>query len=114
MARKTLNRKELRAEAEAAEAAEGTKKKKAAKKKKTPAKRKSRKKVAAEVRGEPFGPPPVSLRFRFTLGGVDVVDLVNVVLDWGGDGTVNGGDVTGDGKVDVSDLVAVILAWGPC
>ena len=50
MARKTRSRKELRAEAEAAEAleqAEGGKKKKAKKKK---AKRKSRKKADAEVR----------------------------------------------------------------
>jgi hypothetical protein len=49
MARKVLNRKELRAESEAAEkAGKTTKKKKAAKEKKKPAKRKSR--AAAEVR----------------------------------------------------------------
>ena len=54
MARKVVNRKELRAEAEAAEAAEkkGTKKKAA--KKKTPTKRKSRKKADAEVRMKLF------------------------------------------------------------
>jgi len=52
MARKLANRKELRAEAEAAEKAESaTKKKKAAKK---PAKRKSRSKVVAEVRLKAF------------------------------------------------------------
>lgn len=49
MARKVVNRKELREEAEAAERAEGTKKKKAVKKKKA-AKRKSKKAAAAEVR----------------------------------------------------------------
>jgi hypothetical protein len=49
MARKVVNRKELRAEAEAAEAAEkAAPKKKAVKKKAAP--RKSRKKAAAEVR----------------------------------------------------------------
>ncbi len=54
MARKTLNRKELRAEAEAAEAAEkkGTKKKTA--KKKAPVKRKTRKKADAVVRMKLF------------------------------------------------------------
>ena len=55
MARKVVNRKELRAEAEAAEAAEaegaGKKKKKAPKKK---AKRKSRKKADAVVRMKLF------------------------------------------------------------
>jgi hypothetical protein len=50
MARKVVSRKELRAEAEAAEAAGVTKKKKA----KAPVKRKSRKKVAAEVRLKAF------------------------------------------------------------
>ena len=54
MARKTLNRKELRAESEAAEAAEkkGTKKKAA--KKKAPVKRKTRKKADAIVRMKLF------------------------------------------------------------
>ena len=53
MARKLANRKELRAEAEAAEKVESAekKKKKAAKK---PTKRKSRSKVAAEVRLKAF------------------------------------------------------------
>lgn len=58
MARKVLNRKELREEADAAERAaaeKGTTKKKAAKKKaKTPVKRKSRAKVAKEVRLKAF------------------------------------------------------------
>jgi hypothetical protein len=52
MARKILNRKELRAENDAAEAAgEGGKK---AKEKKAPAKRKSRSKTAKEVRLKAF------------------------------------------------------------
>lgn len=50
MARKVANRKELRAQAEAAEASEKTKKTTA----KAPVKRKSRKKVAAEVRLKAF------------------------------------------------------------
>lgn len=53
MARKVVNRRELRAEAEAADAAGATKKKKAAAKK-TPVKRKSRKKAVAEVRLKAF------------------------------------------------------------
>lgn len=45
-------------------------------------------------------------------GGVNVGDLVAVVLDWGaGAGDT---DVDGSGTVDVGDLVEVILAWGPC
>lgn len=45
---------------------------------------------------------------------VDVDDLLNVILDWGTDGSENGGDVTGNGDVDVDDLVAVIMTWGIC
>ncbi len=52
MARKIVNRKELREEAEAAERLGVTKKKKAAKKKAAP--RKSRKKTAKEVRLKAF------------------------------------------------------------
>jgi hypothetical protein len=54
-------------------------------------------------------------------GDVDVDDLNNVILDWGTDGSANGGDVTGpfpgdppDGIVDVNDLNAVIVNWGDC
>jgi hypothetical protein len=58
MARKVLNRKELRAEAEAAEGLEGEettkKKKKAATATKAPVKRKSRSKTAKEVRLKAF------------------------------------------------------------
>lgn len=54
MARKTVNRKELRAKAEAAQAADKTTKKKAAKKKKAPTKRKSRAKAGSEVRMKLF------------------------------------------------------------
>ena len=59
MARKVVNRKELRAEAEAAEAREGAaeeggKKTKAKAEKKAPAKRKSRAKSAKEVRLKAF------------------------------------------------------------
>jgi hypothetical protein len=48
-------------------------------------------------------------------GGVDVNDLVLVILGWGPCPT--GGDcadVNGDGMVDVIDLVEVITNWGPC
>lgn len=47
-------------------------------------------------------------------GVVDVVDLVNVILDWGTDGAALGGDVDMSGLVDVQDLVTVILSWGAC
>lgn len=53
MARKIVNRKELRAEVEAAERA-GVKKKKKKTTKKTPTKRKSRAKEAAEIRMKLF------------------------------------------------------------
>lgn len=55
MARKVLNRKELRQESEAAERLESREKKTATKKaKKTPTKRKSRAKVVKEVRLKAF------------------------------------------------------------
>jgi hypothetical protein len=54
MARKLANRKELRAEAEAAEKIESAEKKKKKKAAKKPAKRKSRSKVVAEVRLKAF------------------------------------------------------------
>ena len=54
MARKVANRKELRAEAEAAEKEESAAKKKKNVAKKKPAKRKSRSKVVAEVRLKAF------------------------------------------------------------
>jgi hypothetical protein len=47
-------------------------------------------------------------------GWVDVIDLVNVVLDWGTGGAEHHGDVDGSGFVDVADLVNVVLLWGPC
>jgi uncharacterized membrane protein len=54
-------------------------------------------------------------------GMVNVDDLNNVILDWGTDGSANGGDITGstpgsgpDGAVNVNDLNAVIVAWGLC
>ena len=50
MARKVVNRKELRAEAEAAEKAQATPKKKAAPKKKSATPRPSRSKAVADVR----------------------------------------------------------------
>jgi hypothetical protein len=47
-------------------------------------------------------------------GTVDVDDLVAVILDWGTDGSANGGDVDGSGLVDVDDLLDLLVAWGPC
>ena len=46
-------------------------------------------------------------------GAVDVLDLVNVILEWGSC-AICGADVSGDGTVNVTDLIAVILAWGGC
>ena len=42
---------------------------------------------------------------------VDVLDLLEVLSQWGGSGTA---DITGDGLVDVLDLLEVLGAWGPC
>jgi len=42
---------------------------------------------------------------------VDVLDLLEVLSQWGTAGTA---DVTGDGTVDVLDLLEVLSAWGPC
>ena len=49
---------------------------------------------------------------------VDVNDLNNVLMNWGGGGP---GDVddewgsgTPDGMIDVNDLVCVIVNWGDC
>ena len=47
-------------------------------------------------------------------GVVDVTDLVNVLLDWGTDGSEHGGDFDGNGVVDEVDLVSVIVDWGAC
>jgi len=44
-------------------------------------------------------------------GVVDVLDLLEVLSQWGGSGTA---DINGDGVVDVLDLLEVLGAWGPC
>ncbi len=44
-------------------------------------------------------------------GTVDVLDLLEVLSQWGADGSA---DITGDGVVDVLDLLEVLAAWGPC
>ena len=44
-------------------------------------------------------------------GVVDVLDLLEVLAQWGGSGSA---DITGDGVVDVLDLLEVLAAWGPC
>ncbi len=42
---------------------------------------------------------------------VDVLDLLEVLAQWGSAGSA---DITGDGIVDVLDLLEVLAAWGPC
>ena len=44
-------------------------------------------------------------------GTVDVLDLLQVLGQWGAAGSA---DITGDGIVDVLDLLQVLGAWGPC
>ncbi len=44
-------------------------------------------------------------------GTVDVLDLLEVLAQWGSSGSA---DVTGDGTVDVLDLLEILGAWGPC
>jgi len=46
-------------------------------------------------------------------GVVDVLDLLEVLAQWGTSGA-GGADITGDGIVDVLDLLEVLAAWGPC
>ena len=65
--------------------------------------------------------PPICAGDTNDDGAVDVNDLNNVILDWGTDGSANGGDLAGpepgsppDGIVDVHDLNAVIVNWGAC
>ena len=45
---------------------------------------------------------------------VDIDDIVNVVLDFGTDGSANRGDVDGSGTVDIDDIVVVVIGFGPC
>jgi hypothetical protein len=47
---------------------------------------------------------------------VNVVDLVNVVINWGGPGLLPGidADVDDTGAVDVVDLITVVRRWGEC
>ncbi|MCI0362410.1 MAG: hypothetical protein L0Y44_08630 [Phycisphaerales bacterium] len=45
-------------------------------------------------------------------GGVDVADLVAVVVAWGAAG--GPADVNGDGIVDMADVLQVVGDWGPC
>ncbi len=47
-------------------------------------------------------------------GTVDIDDVINVVLDFGRDGSANGGDVDQSGVVDIDDVVLVVLEFGPC
>ena len=42
----------------------------------------------------------------------DIDDIVNVVLDFGTDGSGHGGDVNGSGLVDIDDIVFVVLNFG--
>jgi len=44
-------------------------------------------------------------------GVVDVLDLLEVLAQWGTSGPA---DINGDGIVDVLDLLEVLAAWGPC
>jgi len=46
-------------------------------------------------------------------GLVDVLDLLEVLAQWGGSGG-GSADITGDGIVDVLDLLEVLAAWGSC
>ncbi|MHC4990534.1 MAG: hypothetical protein ACYTGC_06095 [Planctomycetota bacterium] len=47
-------------------------------------------------------------------GRVDVDDLINVLLDWGTDGSAHNGDINLTNFVDKADVITVIHYWGPC
>jgi hypothetical protein len=47
-------------------------------------------------------------------GQVDIDDVVNVVLDFGTDGSGHGGDVDGSGAGDIDDVALVVLNFGAC
>jgi hypothetical protein len=49
-------------------------------------------------------------------GGVDVSDLVGLILGWGcvDEPGCCSGDANSDGITNVTDLVELILSWGPC
>jgi hypothetical protein len=66
-----------------------------------------------EIYGQRFGIGVVTCLGDNTGDGfVDVLDLINVIIQWGSaNPDVDGND---DGIVDVLDLVDVILNWGPC
>ena len=80
--------------------------------------------LGSRLAGDHPTPPtgrPRNVPVHVLHGDVDVNDLNNVFLDWGTDGSANGGDLTGstpgsppDGTVDVNDLNAVIVNWGVC
>ena len=44
-------------------------------------------------------------------GDVGLADLLEVIGNWGSDGS-EGGDVNGDAAVDLADLLQVISNWG--
>ena len=44
-------------------------------------------------------------------GMVDVIDLLELLSQWGTSGSA---DLTGDGVVDVLDMLELLAAWGPC
>ena len=44
-------------------------------------------------------------------GVIDIVDLLEVLIGWGGSGP---GDVNADGIIDTVDLLTVIAGWGTC
>ncbi len=46
-------------------------------------------------------------------GVVGLSDLLEVLSNWGGDGS-DGGDVNIDGSVNLADLLAVLSNWGTC
>ena len=49
-------------------------------------------------------------------GVVDVLDLLELLAQWGTSGTadITGPDGDPDGVVDVLDLLQLLAAWGPC
>ena len=70
--------------------------------------------IGDELPDDPFTAPSLCSADLDGNGHVDLDDLLEVIMNWGSDGS-SGGDATADALVDLDDLLAIISQWGmPC